>query len=97
MRTILSHFDLDIDFWPHFSVYRVWSISPRLQLTFLKSVLCLTNSFGGIRHVTVTFLVSKDIIHKLNSNSQHLEVVSHNIFKESTNLQIIVFMCISLT
>ena len=28
-----------------------------LQLTFLKCVLCLTNSFGGIRHVTVTFLV----------------------------------------
>ena len=55
--TILGHFDLDIDFWPHFQVYRVWSISPRLQLTFLKSVLCLTNSFGGIRHVTVTFLV----------------------------------------
>ena len=57
MRAFLGHFDLDIDFWPHFSVYCVWSISPRLQLTFLKSVLCLTNSFGGIRHVTVTFLV----------------------------------------
>ena len=28
-----------------------------LQLTFLICVLCLTNSFGGIRHVTVTFLV----------------------------------------
>ena len=57
MHTILGHFDLDIDFWPHFLVYRVWSISPILQLTFLKCVLCLTNSFGGIRHVTVTFLV----------------------------------------
>ena len=56
VTTILGHFDIDIDFWPHFQVYRVWSISPRLQLTFLKSVLCLTNSFGGIRHVTVTFL-----------------------------------------
>ena len=33
-------------------------ISPILQLTFLKCVLCLTNFFGGIRHVTVTFLVS---------------------------------------
>ena len=31
-----------------------------LQLTLLKCVLCLTNSFGGIRHVTVTFLVSND-------------------------------------
>ena len=28
-----------------------------LQLTFLKCVLCLTNSFGCIRHVTVTYLV----------------------------------------
>ena len=28
-----------------------------LQLTFLKCVLCLTNSFGGILHVTVLFLV----------------------------------------
>ena len=30
---------------------------PILQLTFLKYVLCLTNSYGGIRRVTVTFLV----------------------------------------
>ena len=47
-HTILGHFDLDIDFWPH--------LSPILQLTFLKCVLCLTNSFGGIRHITLTFL-----------------------------------------
>ena len=40
-----------------FSRFIVSPISPRLQLTFLKSVLCLTNSFGGIRHATVTFLV----------------------------------------
>ena len=58
VRTILGHFDLDIDFLPHFYVYHVRSISPILQLTFLKCVLCLTNSFGGILHVTVTFLVS---------------------------------------
>ena len=38
--------------------FRVWSISHTLQLTVLKCVLCLTNSFGGIRHVTVTILVS---------------------------------------
>ena len=64
VHTILGHFDLDIDFWPHFYVYRVWSISPILQLTFLKFVLCLTNSFVGIRHVTVTFLVdgSSDVL-----------------------------------
>ena len=62
MGTIFSHFDLDIDFWPHFKVCRVWSISPILQLTFLKCVLCLTNSFGGIRHVTVTFLVCYKIL-----------------------------------
>ena len=35
---------------------------------------------------------SKDI-----SNSQHQEVVSHYIFKESVNLQMFVLMCISLT
>ena len=68
MRTILGHFDFDIDFWPHFQVYRVWSISPILQLTFLKCVLCLTNSFGGIRHVTVTFLV---FFYKKIQNIQH--------------------------
>ena len=58
VHTILGHFDLDIDFLSHFWVNRVLSISPILQLTFLKCVLCLTDSFGGIRHVTVTFLVS---------------------------------------
>ena len=52
MHTILSHFDLDIDFWPHFLVFRAI-----LQLIFLKCNLCETNSFGGIRHVFVTFLV----------------------------------------
>ena len=57
MHTSLGHFDFDIDLWPHFLFYCVWSISPILHLTFLKCVLCLTNSFGGIRHVTVTFLV----------------------------------------
>ena len=57
MHTILGHFYLDIDFWPHFLVFRVWSIFPIYLLTFLECVLCLTNSFGGIRHVTVTFHV----------------------------------------
>ena len=57
MHSILGHIYLDIDFWPGFKVFRVWSISPILQLTFLECVLCYTNSFGGIRHVTVTFLV----------------------------------------
>ena len=52
MHTILSHFDLDIDFWPHYYVFRAI-----LQLTFLKCNLWETNSFGGIRHVFVTFLV----------------------------------------
>ena len=61
VHTILGHFDLDIDFWPHFLVYHVCCISSILQLTFLKCVLCLTNSFGGIRHVTVTFLVRYDL------------------------------------
>ena len=27
MHTILGHFDLGIDFWPHFYVFPVWSIS----------------------------------------------------------------------
>ena len=36
---------------------RIWSISPIVQITFLKCALCYTNSFGGIRHVTVTCLV----------------------------------------
>ena len=36
-------------------------------------------------------------IRKLNSNSQHQEVVIHFIFKESVNLQSLVFKCISLT
>ena len=36
-------------------------------------------------------------IRKLNSNSQHQEVVIHYIFKESVNLQSLVFKCISLT
>ena len=57
MHTILGHFDLNIDFWPHFKAFRVWSISPILQLSFHKCVLCFTNSFGGIRYVTVTCLV----------------------------------------
>ena len=57
VHTILGHSDLNIDFWPHFKVFSVWSISPILQLTFHKCVLCLTNSLGGIRNVTVTFLV----------------------------------------
>ena len=34
---------------------------------------------------------------KLNSNSQHQEVVDHYIFKESVNLQSRVLKCISLT
>ena len=38
--------------------FRICSISPLLQITFLKCVLCLTNSFWGICHVTVTFLVN---------------------------------------
>ena len=58
MHAIFGHFYLDIDFWPHFQIFCVWSISPLIQLTFLECVLCLTNSFGGIRHETVTFLVS---------------------------------------
>ena len=57
MHTVLGHFYLDIEFWPHFCFFLVWSISPILQLTFLEYVLCKTNSFGGICHVTVTFLV----------------------------------------
>ena len=36
-------------------------------------------------------------IRKLNSNSQHQEVVIHYIFKENLNLHILVFECISLT
>ena len=36
-------------------------------------------------------------IRKLSSNSQHQEVVIHYIFKESVNLQSLVFKCISLT
>ena len=36
-------------------------------------------------------------IRKLNSNSQHQEVVIHYLFKESMNLQSLVFKCISLT
>ena len=36
-------------------------------------------------------------IRKLNSNSQHQEVVIHYILNESINLQSLVFKCISLT
>ena len=35
VHTILDHFDLDIDFWPH-----RFFMSPILLLTFLKCVLC---------------------------------------------------------
>ena len=45
----------------------------------------------GAKSTGVVFV--KRHISKLNSNSQHQEVVSHYIFKESVNLQ----MCISLT
>ena len=55
VHTILGHVDLHIDFWPHFWGFQLWSISPILQLTFLKYVLCKTNSFWGIGHVTVAF------------------------------------------
>ena len=49
----------------HFESLRLWhwllasflGFSSILQLSFLKCVLCKTNSFGGIRHVFVTFLV----------------------------------------
>ena len=37
MHTILSRFDLDIDFWPNFYVF-----GAILELTFLKCVLCYT-------------------------------------------------------
>ena len=58
VHTILGHCVLYADSWPHFYDYRIWGISPILQITFLKCVLCWTNSFGGIRHISVTFLVS---------------------------------------
>ena len=57
VHTILDSFDLDIDHWPHFKDFRLLSMSPILQLTFLKCVLCWTNSFGGISHIAVKFLV----------------------------------------
>ena len=50
--------------------------------------------------ITICFEVKSRavlFISRQNSNSQHHEVVSHYIFKDSLNLQIIVFICISLT
>ena len=35
VHTILGHFELDIDFWPHFLVFRVWSISPIPQMCLM--------------------------------------------------------------
>ena len=55
MHTILGHFDIDIDFWSHFLVFVA---IPLYQITKPQMCLMLTNSFGSIHHVTVTFLVS---------------------------------------
>ena len=49
----------------------------RSAITYL---FCLGGKSTGVRP-----------IHKLNSNTKHQEVVSHNIFKESVNLH---FLCL---
>ena len=50
----------------------------------------------GAKSRGVSSLVLRRIC-KLNTNSQHQEVVIHYIIKESVNLQSLVFKCISLT
>ena len=56
VHIILGHFDLNIDFWPHSSFSCLEHIS-YITANFPKMCLMLANSFGGIRHMTVTFLV----------------------------------------
>ena len=62
-----------------------WAI---VRFSDSSSLICFGAKSMGMFFFKITIL---------NSNSQHQEVVSHYIFKESVNLQIFVLMCISLT
>ena len=56
VHTMLGLFDLEIDYWPHLYVSGAYL----LYYSYLSSNVAYARPFlmgGGIRHVTVTFLV----------------------------------------
>ena len=79
MHTILGHFDLDFDFWPHFKGLTCLEHIFYITANFPQMCLILDQVLGGIRHVTVTLFVF--VFSKFKKHSPQIMIMYDRLSK----------------